>query len=360
MISNNCSKVSLPNRNAIMIYVFVFLFGFLQFSKPIKGANLKTDLLDITQDDNRLQFYYLWENNYTDCIYEEKENADDLGKKTYFPLLDSLTIDTVMNTSKIGYTDSQNIKFHNYNSEHYKNFTLVWSDEFDGNTLNTDNWTFSKGDSGWGNNELQNYTSGDNTKIVDGKLVITAKKVDDHNQVGSYTSARISTKGKQDFQYGRIEIRAKLPSGKCIWPAIWMLGSSISSIGWPECGEIDIMEYVCYQPDVVHSTVHTTAGSGGNSDGNSITLSTCEEEFHIYGLSWTKEQLVFYADSIENIIHVYSPVDKNKNNWPFNKPAYLILNIAVGGNWGGNEGVDNKIFPQTMEVDYVRVYKRDK
>jgi len=235
--------------------------------------------------------------------------------------------------------------------------TLVWSDEFNSTNINMSNWTFETGANGWGNNELQNYTNGDNAHIEDGKLVITAKKLDDNKVAGSYTSARMISLGKQEFTYGRMEIRAKLPSGTGIWPAIWMLGANINSVGWPACGEIDIMEYVGYQPDVVHATVHTTVGSGSNGDGSSVTLPTAEEEFHVYGLLWNENELVFYTDSPENVTHTYAPITKTADNWPFNQSQFFILNVAVGGDWGGAQGIDNTIFPQRMEIDYVRIYQ---
>ncbi|TLX74944.1 glycoside hydrolase family 16 protein [Labilibacter sediminis] len=237
--------------------------------------------------------------------------------------------------------------------------TLVWSDEFNSSTINTSNWTFEigTGDWGWGNDELQYYTDGDNAEIKDGKLVITAQKVNDNKARGSYTSTRMITWGKQEFTYGKIEVRAKLPSGRGIWPAIWMLGANLNSVGWPACGEIDIMEYVGYEPNIVHSTVHTTVGSGANGNGSSKNLDTAEEEFHIYGLNWTETELTFYIDTPDNVVHIYGPANKNSSNWPFNKPHFFILNVAVGGTWGGAQGIDNSIFPQTMEVDYVRVYQ---
>lgn len=238
---------------------------------------------------------------------------------------------------------------------------LIWSDEFDGSSVDLNNWTFEEGtgDNGWGNNELQYYTKGDNAHLEDGKLIITAKKINDNKERGSYTSTRMISWGKKEFKYGRIEVRAKLPSGTGIWPAIWMLGTNLGSAGWPACGEIDIMEYVGYQPNVVHSTVHTTAGSGANGNGSSMTLPTCEEEFHIYGLVWTSTALTFYVDTPDNILHIYNPAIKTDENWPFNKAQFFILNVAVGGDWGGAQGIDNTIFPQTMEIDYVRVYELD-
>ncbi len=238
---------------------------------------------------------------------------------------------------------------------------LIWSDEFNSSTINLNNWTFETGtgDNGWGNNELQNYTNGNNLHISDGKLVIIAKKLNENKEPGSYTSTRIISLGKQEFTYGKIEVRAKLPSGSGIWPAIWMLGSNLSSVGWPACGEIDIMEYVGYEPNTIHATVHSSSGSGNNGDGSSKALETAEEEFHIYGLLWDENSLVFYIDTPDNVTHTYAPAIKNVSNWPFNKPQFFILNVAVGGNWGGAKGIDNAIFPQTMEVDYVRVYDLD-
>lgn len=254
---------------------------------------------------------------------------------------------------------TKNITIAKDDPDYWDNMSLVWSDEFDGLSVDTDNWTFEvgNGDNGWGNNELENYTDGDNAEIVDGNLVITAKKINDSKTVGAYTSTRIISQGKQSFIYGRMEIRAKLPSGTGIWPAIWMLGEDISSVGWPECGEIDIMEYVGYEPDVVHATVHTASGYGSDGDGSSKTLESAEEEFHIYGLLWDEDELNFYIDTPDNITHTYAPSTKTEANWPFDKPQFFILNVAVGGDWGGAQGIDNSIFPQTMEVDYVRVYQ---
>lgn len=209
---------------------------------------------------------------------------------------------------------------------------------------------------GWGNNEAQYFTEGNkkNASIENGVLIITAHK----EKIGDkeYTSARLVS--KKDWKYGRIEVRAKLPSGTGIWPAIWMLGSNINSVGWPECGEMDIMEYVGYEPDNVNATVHTSSGYGDSADGSNMILKSCEEEFHKYGLIWTNEKLTFYVDSVENVIHTYAPHIKTSENWPFDKSAYLILNVSVGGDWGGMQGIDNSIFPQTMEIDYVRVYQK--
>ena len=235
--------------------------------------------------------------------------------------------------------------------------TLVWSDEFNGSSINTTNWTFETGAGGWGNNELQNYTDGDNASIEDGKLIITAKKVNDDKTAGSYTSTRMISWNKQEFTYGRMEIRAKLPSGTGVWPAIWMLGANLDTAGWPACGEMDIMEYVGYDPYNVHSSLHTTSSYGSTTNTSSLTVENCEDEFNVYGMIWTEESISFYVNDKDNPFYTYAPTVKTEEKWPFYKDQFFILNLAVGGNWGGVEGIDNDIFPQTMEVDYVRVYQ---
>ena len=278
----------------------------------------------------------------------------------YFPFAGSFAVELVAKKGSDEFSLIQNVHITQDDPDYIPNLTLVWSDEFDGSLVNTNDWTFETGASGWGNNELQNYTNGNNAEVVDGNLILTARKLNDNTTVGSYTSTRMVTKGKREFQYGKIEIRAKLPSGTGIWPAIWMLGSNFGSAGWPACGEADIMEYVGYQPNVIHSTVHTTSGSGGGGVGNSMTVSTCEEEFHIYGLLWTDKKMIFYVDIPENVVHTYNPPVKTIENWPFDQPSFFILNVAVGGTWGGAQGIDNSIFPQSMYIDYVRVYQEVK
>jgi len=276
----------------------------------------------------------------------------------YFPFSGSYVIELKVFKNNNSYSLKKTVAISQDDPNYIPNLTLSWSDEFDGTAVNTDFWTFETGATGWGNNELQNYTtSSNNSQVTGGKLIITALKVDENTQVGSYTSARIVTRAKKEFQYGRMEIRAKLPSGRGIWPAIWMLGSNFSTAGWPACGEMDIMEYVGYEPNTVYATVHTPAGSGANANGSSMSLTSCEEDFHNYGLLWTPDKLTFYVDSIDNIVHTYAPSVKTLQNWPFDQAAFFILNMAVGGNWGGVQGIDNSIFPQSMEIDYVRVYQ---
>lgn len=244
--------------------------------------------------------------------------------------------------------------------DYWDDAQLVWSDEFDGTTLSAENWKLETGNHGWGNNELQNYISEGNVEVGDGTLKIMAKK--ETFDGSNYTSARLNS--KKEFRYGKIEIRAKIPEykGKGIWPALWMLGNDINSVGWPACGEIDIMEYVSYSPNEVHFSIHSTANNhvkGTQITSGPVPLETIEEEFHTYGVLWTDKYMKFYIDTPENVqLNFIRPANSNSDNWPFSKPFYFLMNIAVGGNWGGLEGVDNTIFPAVMEVDYVRVYQK--
>ncbi|MBR8534465.1 family 16 glycosylhydrolase [Carboxylicivirga sediminis] len=337
-----------------------------------KEDNKETYYADFSYDvqDNQVIFTNASTGDY---LYVEWDfgNDESTGKSAdkskvhtiYFPLKGEYEVTLKLwgnlNTESDTKTVTKTISIDADDPDYVNPEGLIWSDEFNSATINTANWKFEvgTGDNGWGNNELQYYTNGDNAKVVDGKLILTAKKVNDDKVQGSYTSTRMISWGKKEFTYGRIEVRAKLPSGTGVWPAIWMLGANLGQVGWPACGEIDIMEYVGYQPDVVHATVHTPAGYAGDGNGSSKSLPTCEEEFHIYGLLWTETSMTFYVDSPDNVVHVYAPAEKNDANWPFNKPHFFILNVAVGGNWGGAQGIDNAIFPQSMEVDYVRVYE---
>ena len=238
---------------------------------------------------------------------------------------------------------------------------LVWSDEFDGTKVSEDNWVFEDRASGWVNDELQNYQPEGNTEVADGILKIIAKKNVDNTIEGAFTSARINS--VRSFKYGRMEIRAKMPDykGNGLWPALWMLGNNIETVGWPACGEIDIMEYVSFKSDKTHSSLHSTANN--HTNGTEITsgaldLETIEEEFHNFGLLWSSKYIKFYIDTIDNVVFIFRrPTTYNIDSWPFQNNFYFIMNVAVGGSWGGLEGVDSENFPATMEVDYVRVYQ---
>lgn len=239
---------------------------------------------------------------------------------------------------------------------------LVWSDEFDvAGAPDSAKWGYDLGAGvpiGWGNNELQYYTKDSrNVRIENGNLIIEAHK--DSLQGKPFTSTRIITKKKGDWVYGRIEVKAKLPKGKGTWPAIWMMSTDWKYGGWPESGEIDIMEHVGYDPGVVHGTIHTKSYNHiiGTQKEGKVNVATFDTEFHVYALDWTKDKMDFVVDDKTYYTVTREPNDDFKG-WPFDERFHLIMNIAVGGNWGGKEGVDANIWPQRMEVDYVRVYER--
>lgn len=240
---------------------------------------------------------------------------------------------------------------------------LIWSDEFDVEGLpSADKWTYEIGDGcphncGFGNNELQIYEAAneETARIVDGHLIIEAHK--DATTRHGYRSAKLWTRGLHYWQYGTIEVRAKLPSGVGTWPAIWMMPSKSEYGGWPRSGEIDIMEHVGYNPDSIFGTIHTEAFNhikGTQKEGATFD-STTESSFHTYKLTWTADVMTWYID--DEPYHSFENQHKGIAEWPFDQPFYLIMNIAVGGNWGGKQGVDENIWPQRMLVDYVRVYK---
>ncbi|MCW3785778.1 glycoside hydrolase family 16 protein [Plebeiibacterium sediminum] len=242
-----------------------------------------------------------------------------------------------------------------------KKYELVWSDEFDYTGLPDElKWNYDTiGNSyGWGNNELQFYTvkRKENTWVENGMLTITALK--EKGFPMAYTSARLTTKHKGDWLYGRIEVRAKLPSGTGIWPAIWMLPTENAYGGWPKSGEIDIMEHVGYNPDSVFFTVHTEAFNHiqGTEKSKPVFMPEAEDEFFTYGIEWNEKEISFLVDGKE--VYKFKNRGTNSAEWPFNKAFHLLLNVAVGGNWGGVQGVNDDIFPQSMQIDYVRVYQK--
>jgi beta-glucanase (GH16 family) len=234
--------------------------------------------------------------------------------------------------------------------------TPVWADEFsEPGTPSSTRWQYEEGFTGWGNNELQYYSKGDNVSIQDGILTIEARKEDRGG--AKYTSSRIITRGLGDFLYGRFEARIKLPAGRGTWPAFWMLPSDFSYGNWPKSGEIDIMEHVGWNPGVVHCTVHTEKnnGSNGTQIGASKRITEFDTQFRVYRVDWTPYAIRGYVD--DEKIFEYTNKNTGFSTWPFNKRFFLLLNLAIGGQWGGAQGVDNTIFPARMQVDYVRVYK---
>lgn len=233
---------------------------------------------------------------------------------------------------------------------------LVWSDDFNTNGApDTNKWGYDlgKGDNGWGNGEKQFYTNRtDNVKVENGLLKIIAKK--ESYQGSDYTSARLLTKGKFDFTYGRIDVRAKLPTGAGTWPAIWMLGANIDSKGWPACGEIDIMEHWGYNPTKISSATHTPSCSGGcaNTKVGETTITDYATAFHIYSLEWTETELKFIIDEV--VKYSYKPTVRNSSTWPYTAPQFIILNVAMGGSWFE---IDPNFTESIMEVDYIKVYQ---
>ncbi len=241
-------------------------------------------------------------------------------------------------------------------------FELEWEDHFDGTELDSTLWSVVTGDGcphlcGWGNNELQYYTSdSNNVRVKEGVLIMEAHKQSRGNL--GFTSGKIVTKNKVEWKYGKIEIRAKLPTGKGTWMAFWMLPTLNRDIKWPQDGEIDIVEHVGYNPNTVYGAIHTEKYNGmyGTHKVDSIRLKDVKNEYHTYAIEWTKDELKWYVDD-KLYNHIYRNGEDEKS-WPFNQYNYhLILNLAIGGNWGGKYGVDEDNWPQSMEIDYVKYYK---
>jgi hypothetical protein len=237
----------------------------------------------------------------------------------------------------------------------YPGMTLAWSDEFTANYINSNNWSYDTGGSGWGNNELEYYTnSNKNAFATSGYLVIEARK--ETMGTNNYTSARMISKDKKTFTYGRIDFRAKLPKGQGVWPALWMLGNNIGTTPWPACGEIDIMELLGHEAQKTYGTIHWGAAGGASTHigGNySLPSLTFNDKFHLFSLKWEADKMTFLIDDM-----VYFTANKSQvnGNYPFDKPFFFIMNVAVGGNWPGNPDATT-VFPQRMIVDYVRVFQ---
>lgn len=240
-----------------------------------------------------------------------------------------------------------------------QNWKLVWSDEFNDNSSpDTTKWSYEVGEVR--NGEAQYYTKDrtKNARIEGGKLILEAHKEDYKGY--KYTSASLHTLGKRHFLYGRYEIRVKVPKGIGTWPAIWMLGVNINEVNWPLCGEIDILENVGYDPQVVHANIHTEAynhGKGTNK-GNKLTLEKPWEEFHVYAMEWYPDRIDFFVDTTKYFTFK-NDGKGNVETWPYDKPQYLLLNLAIGGGWGGRKGIDDALFPHQYLIDYVRVFEND-
>jgi len=233
-------------------------------------------------------------------------------------------------------------------------FALVWADEFNGTGYDSEIWSPQIAGDGFGNNELQYYTGNANNIFTrDGCLVL--KAINENYQNREYTSGKLWSQGKKFFKYGRVEARFRLPAGRGTWPAIWMMPQSSVYGGWPNSGEIDIMEFVGYEPNRIYGTVHRQAGSGSNGDGNNIFVAA-PDDFHVIRIDWEPGYIKWYLDEV--LFHTYNNAYTGSAQYPFDQNFYVILNFAIGGNWGGAQGVDNSIFPQEFLIDYVRVYQK--
>ena len=289
-----------------------------------------------------------------------KEGADD------FTILLSAPVNAVIYKGTgvaVIENDDSRVEFTNAGYDapgSYPGYTLAWADEFNGSALNLTDWSFENGDGcpglcGWGNNELEYYTSRpDNLFFQDGKMIIEAKK---ESYAGkNYTSSKILTRGKKIFKYGRFDIRAKLPKGKGIWPAFWLLPQNNVFGGWPRSGEIDLMEMIGHEANRSYGTLHFGPGPGSTQLSRSYTLPSgiFNDEFHVFSLEWKQNELKWFIDG--NLFSTYTSADFGANNYPFNEDFFLIVNLAVGGNWPGNPDAVT-YFPQWLIVDYIRVYQ---
>lgn len=240
----------------------------------------------------------------------------------------------------------------------YPGYSLKWSDEFSGDKVDPNSWNFEtgNGDNGWGNHELEYYTnSAKNVFISNGNLIIEARKESINGF--NYSSSRMTTQNKKAFTFGRIDIRAKLPIAKGMWPALWMLGSNISTVSWPACGEIDIMELIGTDPNTIHSTLHWGASlqsHASKGSGYTSTSGDFSQKFHVFSTVWVKDSIKFLVD--DHLFLSTSKTDVGTANYPFNDPQFFIFNLAVGGDWPGPPD-DATAFPQRMFVDYVRVFQ---
>ena len=227
-------------------------------------------------------------------------------------------------------------------------YTLVWADEFNGNTLDDSNWNYNTGGEGWGNNEQQYYTDR-NATIENDNLVITGKT----ETIGSnpYTSSRITTKGKHEFLYGKIEAKIKIPVGQGLWPAFWMLGANIDAVNWPLCGEIDIMEHI-NADSIFYGTLHWVNNEKVSSGNQTISP---PEEYHVYAIEWDADAISWFLDGIKfHSVEIKNSINSTEE---FHKPFFVLLNLAIGGNWPG-QTIDQSRLPAKMLVDYVRVYQK--
>ncbi len=349
------AELVLPSNLAVNIEISADIDGLVDFKATALNANYFSFYLEDGESlhqeeslDGNLSYTYLNTGRY---LVKVRAHAT---ASQFIEWVDSITLDRAAGSSArgiptTGYTTPLS----------YDNYSLVWNDEFDGKQLNTDYWNFElgTGEWGWGNNELQYYLR-ENVSVRDGYLSITAKEQQVANS--AYTSSRITTQTKKFFKYGRVDIRAAMPAGKGIWPALWMLGESHASIGWPKCGEIDIMEMVGGNgvglgDNKVHGTAHWDANGQYASSGNSYILSQGKlaDEFHVYSIIWDSQLIEWYIDDVKYNSLSITGSDMSE----FQEEFFFLFNVAVGGNWPGSPDQTTS-FPQSMHVDYLRVFQK--
>jgi len=328
---------STVSRTATAGSDFMALEGTVTFPAGSRSAMINVTIL--VDDDKEIEETF-------DVVLRNSRDAKIANTTGVVVITDN---DRAVNDTGDGYSTASQLDGYN----------LAWSDEFDGSTLDEASWTFEIGDGcaegicGWGNNELQIYSdSPDNLVVADGSMTITARPE------APFSSSRIITRDKREFQFGRIDIRARLPRGQGIWPAIWMLGSNLDEVGWPAAGEIDIMELVGHEAQTSHGTAHWgNPGEGSQSSSRRFDIGEdFAERFHVFTLLWKQNSLQWYVD--ETLFHEIDNTTTQGFAYPFNQDFFFVMNVAVGGNWPGSPD-DTTVFPQTMEVDYIRVFQEN-
>jgi beta-glucanase (GH16 family) len=349
MICLNCSEDDVakgPENLQVVIDVATDGSGNVAVTASADNSNYykfffgESSAAPVQSEDGHASHQYLASGSYV--ITVQAHSSED----KFISELTTIDISVDVSIPESGYTTP----------ETYDGLTLVWQDEFAGTVLNPDDWSFETGtgSNGWGNNELEYYQT-DNTILQDGHLVITAKR---ESKSGSlYTSSRLITKHKQSFRYGRVDVRAALPEGQGIWPAVWMLGENIDDVGWPRCGEIDIMEMIGGQgrENTIYGTAHwdnngTYASYGGNA---ALSTGTFADEFHVFSIVWTETSITWYLDDVQYHVIDITPAELSE----FQNDFFFIFNVAVGGNWPGSPDGET-IFPQHMIVDYIRLFQQ--
>jgi len=357
-------KVNQMNARDWIIYIsfdYDILKKILQLDQSAKTMYLGGNMSPAELKDDGI-----WGADYNQKVFENKPNLINEAHQNQI----AVNVWTVNDFMKMDYfldqgidfitTDEPEVLLNKVSVKNSQEWKLVWSDEFDYTGLpDSSKWNYdTRGNSyGWGNNEAEWYTMGrkENTWVSDGTLQINARNEPTSGK--QYSSGRLTTKGKGDWKYCKVEVRAKLPSGNGTWPAIWMLSSDNKYGGWPQSGEIDIMEQVGSNPDTVLSTVHTEKYNHikKTQRGKQMGLPTSTTDFHIYTLEWEENELRSYVDG--KLYFAFNDEKSGFEAWPFDQPFHVILNLAIGGGLGGQHGIDNSLFPHTLEIDYVRVYQ---